>query len=83
MKALRRQALDGPLSVDPGSRALLTASLSAAMVANDDAGNVRMVKKSTNNTARDDVAYASAPRLLARWRGPRDAHKPDGGQAVD
>ena len=78
VKALRRQALDGPLSVDPGSRALLTASLSAAMVANDDAGNVRMVKKSTNNTARDDVAYAlhlgcgalarAEGRPKARWR---------------
>ena len=38
-------ALDGPLSVDKGSRALLETSLSAAMVKSDDQGNTRLVKK--------------------------------------
>ena len=38
-------ALDGPLSVDEGSRALLETSLSAAMVKSDDQGNTRLVKK--------------------------------------
>ena len=58
IRALRRIATDGPLSVAPESRALLIASLSAAQVRPDDAGNVRMVKDGTNNTARDDVAAA-------------------------
>ena len=56
--ALRKFASDGPLSCDPESRALIAASLSVAMVKNDDAGNVRLVKRGTNNTARDDVAAA-------------------------
>ena len=46
------------MAVDPDSEVLLAASLSAAMVKNDDAGNVRMVKAGTNNTGRDDVAAA-------------------------
>ena len=36
----------------------MEASLSAALVKNDDAGNVRLVKRGTNKTARDDVAAA-------------------------
>ena len=56
--ALRKFASDGPLSCDPESRALIAASLSVAMVKNDDAGNVRLIKRGTNNTARDDVAAA-------------------------
>ena len=58
IRALRKAAKDGPLSVGKSSRALLAASLSAAMVKPDDAGNVRMVKRGSNNTARDDVAAA-------------------------
>ena len=58
IRALRKIAGDGPLSVSPGSAALIGASLSAAMVKPDDSGNVRMVKRSTNNLARDDVASA-------------------------
>ena len=49
---------DGPLSVEAGSRALLIASLAAAQVKSDDAGNVRLVKRSTSNSSRDDVAAA-------------------------
>ena len=51
-------AKDGPLSVDPGSAALLEASLAVAMVKNDDAGNVRPLKRGSNNQSRDDVAFA-------------------------
>ena len=41
---------------------LIATSLSQAMVKNDDAGNFRLVKRSTNiHCARDDVAAASDP----------------------
>ena len=78
IRALRKLAADGPLACEEGSRALLTASLSAAMVVNDDQGNTRLKKRSTNNTARDDVAAAlvlaagayqrSLARPRQRWR---------------
>ena len=58
IRALRRLAKDGPLSCVPGARHLVAASLSAAMVKNDDAGNTRLLKRGSNNTARDDVAAA-------------------------
>ena len=58
IRGLRKLALDGPLSCDPGARGLVSASLAAALVQNDDAGNVRMVKKGTNSEGRDDVASA-------------------------
>ena len=58
IRFLRKMVADGPISVSPESTSLLTASLSVAMVANDDAGNVRMRKRGTNNQARDDVAAA-------------------------
>ena len=58
IRSLRQMALDGPLSVDKGSRALLETSLSAAMVKSDDQGNTRLVKKGSNNQSRDDVAAA-------------------------
>ena len=58
IRALRKIAVDGPLSVAENSRALLTASLSKALVKNDESGNVRMVKNDRNNRARDDVAAA-------------------------
>ena len=57
IRALRALAADGPLAVAEDSRLLLAASLAVAQVKNDDAGNTRMVK-SSNNTARDDVAAA-------------------------
>lgn len=81
IRALRRMAADGPLACAESSRPLLTASLSAAMVVNDDQGNTRLKKKGTNNTARDDVAAAlvlsagahmrslSQPRPRWRYRG--------------
>ena len=56
IRALRKIAADGPLACAESSRLLAAASLSAAMVKNDDQGSVRLVKRGTNNTARDDVA---------------------------
>ena len=58
IRALRKLALDGPLSVEGDSRLVLTAALAAAMVKNDDAGNCRLVKRGTNSTGRDDAAAA-------------------------
>ena len=69
--ALRKFAADGPLSCVPSSRPLLTASLAAALVKNDDQGSVRMIKRDSHNTGRDDVAAAlvlaagSLSRILA------------------
>ena len=57
IRALRKGALDGPFNVGAGAD-LLAASLSVAMVRNDDQGNTRLTKRSSNNTARDDVAAA-------------------------
>ena len=59
IRALRKICRDGPLSVDPGSRNLLVVSMSAAHVENDNAGNVRMIKRGHDNKARDDVAAAA------------------------
>ena len=72
IRALRRSALDGPLSVDAESADLLTASLSIAMVVNDTSGNTRLRKRDpSNNTSRDDVAAA-----LVLAAGAVDRHKP-------
>ena len=72
ISALRRMAKDGPLSVDGDSQLLLTASLTAAVVVNDDAGSSRMVKR-VNNTGRDDAA---ATLMLAAGAWERDARRP-------
>ena len=58
IRALRKIARDGPLSIDEGSRLLIAASLGVALVKNDNAGNVRLEKRGTANAARDDVAAA-------------------------
>ena len=58
IRALRRLAKDGPLSMAPGARGLLAASLEVAMVKSDDQGNTRLTKRSTDSTARDDCAAA-------------------------
>ena len=58
IRSLRKLALDGPLNVSPESVLILTASMAAARVKPDDSGNVRLVKRGTNNTGRDDVAAA-------------------------
>ena len=78
IRAFRRMALDGPLAVTPESRTLLTVSLSAATVKADDAGNFRLIKRNSHNTARDDVISAAVLAAgawhraqkpsLPRWR---------------
>ena len=75
IRALRKMTADGPLSVAPESRDLLTASLSVAMVANDDAGNVRMKKRGTNNQARDDVGAALVLGAGSWMRSPPVARR--------
>ncbi len=74
IQALRRFALDGPLSVAMGSRALLEASLAVARIKTDDAGNVRL-HKGRNNTARDDVCagWILAAGALSRIKPQRRA----------
>ena len=75
IRALRRMALDGPLSCESRSRSLIAASLAVAMVKNDDQGSVRLVKRGSNNTGRDDVAAALvlAAGALSREPTPRRA----------
>ena len=69
--ALRKFAKNGPLSVEPDSGKLLTASLSVAMVKPDSSGNVRMVKRdASNNSSRDDVAVALTLACGAHQRRP-------------
>ena len=58
IRSLRKLAADGPLTVAEPSRLLLAASLSVALVKNDDQGSMRLSKNGSNNTARDDVAAA-------------------------
>ena len=58
IRAARRIALDGPMSVALESRDLLSASLAAAKVENDTSGNQRLVKRGTHNTGRDDAVAA-------------------------
>ncbi len=58
IRALRKIAADGPLACEAASRPLLEVSFSGALVKSDDQGSVRLVKRDTNNTARDDVAQA-------------------------
>lgn len=77
IRAVRQLAADGPLAVDPASRPLLTASLAAATVKNDDQGNVRLQKKdAANNSGRDDVAAAL---VLAAGSLKRELDRPSHG----
>ena len=73
IRALRKNAVDGNLSIQPSSVPLLAASLAVAKVLNDDAGNVRMVKAGTNNQSRDDIAAALT---IAVGAFEREANKP-------
>ena len=77
IRSLRKMAKDGPLAVDPGSAPLLEESLAVAMVKNDDAGNVRLQKRGSNNTSRDDVAAALTLGAGAHRR--RDKARTGGG----
>ena len=76
IRSLRKLFMDGPVVPAKASRPLLIASLSAALVRNDDQGSTRLVKADpNNNTGRDDVAAAltlaagSLGRYLAKPRG--------------
>ena len=73
IRGLRRQASDGALAVAPGSRELLTWSLSVARVKNDDSGNSKLIKGDLNNQSRDDVAQAF---LLAGGALDRERRRP-------
>ena len=73
IRATRRFAADGPLSVAEVSRGLLLHSLSVTAVRTDGAGNVRIVKKDTNNTSRDDVSSALVLACGALARVPPPA----------
>lgn len=76
IRGLRRWALDGPLSVERKSAKLIEASLAVAVVKSDDQGSQRLVKGSTNNTARDDCAMALllAAGAASREKPPRRAY---------
>ena len=67
IRALRAYVRDGPFAVVESDRPLLAASLAVCQVKNDDAGSMRIVK-SSNNTARDDAAFALALVGGAYWR---------------
>lgn len=72
VRALRKLASDGPLSCALSSRPLLTASLAAASVKNDDQGNTRLWKRdASNNTGRDDAAAALVLAAGALSRAPQ------------
>lgn len=71
IRSFRTWALDGPLSVEAGSAALLGVSIAAAKLAHDDAGNRRLVKRGHNNAARDDCRPCGRPG--GRRDGPGDA----------
>ena len=63
--ALRQLAVDGPMSVERESLRLITHSVKVAKVKCDDQGSVRLIKRGTNNEARDDVATGLV--LAAGW----------------
>ena len=71
IRALRKASQDGPFTVAPDSRALLEGSLSVATVKSDDQGSVRLVKRTSNNESRDDVAaaFCLAAGAFARTSG--------------
>ena len=58
IRALRRMALDGPMSVAEDSKALIGASMARTMVKNDDGGSTMLLKRGSNNEGRDDVVAA-------------------------
>ena len=68
IRALRRFALDGPLSIEPSSRRLLAASLAVAKIESDQQGSLRLIKNSRHNTGRDDVVVAWVAAAGARAR---------------
>ena len=89
IRALRKQAKDGPFAVAPEAQNLMLVSLAAALVKNDDQGNTRLVKRSTNNTGRDDVAAGlvlaagAAIRYSDRFYGAPEQEQPEGESPFD
>ena len=76
IRAIRKGVKDGPLIVSPCSRSLLLASLSVSKVENDKQGSVRLIKRGTNNEARDDVAVAWTLAAGAVERIPAPSKRP-------
>ena len=70
IRSLRRQALDGPLSVEESSRGLLAASLAAAKIESDQQGSLRLIKSSRTNCGRDDAVVSWVLAAGARDRVP-------------
>ena len=70
IRSLRRQALDGPLSVEESSRGLLAASLAAAKIESDQQGSLRLIKSSRSNCGRDDAVVSWVLAAGARDRVP-------------
>ena len=75
IRALRRHVKDGPFSLHPSARSLLTTSLSRTKVQNDSSGNHRLVKATHGNESRDDV---SAALVLAAGAYARSPKMPEG-----
>ena len=75
IRALRRQVLDGGFGIGAGAD-LLAASLAVSKVENDSSGNTRLVKKGTNNTARDDISAGWILAAGAYDRMLQDPPKP-------
>ena len=73
IRGLRKLVKDTPLAIDRNSAQLIATSLTQATVKNDDQGNCRIVK-TTENTARDDVAQAftHAAGLVSRSPEPQE-----------
>ncbi len=73
IRALRRAAKDGPMAPAVESRPLIEASLLVARVAHDDGGSIRLIKDSSHNKSRDDVAFSLtlAGGLASRMPKPR------------
>ena len=71
IRAVRRLALDGPLAVAHESRGLLGASLAASRVESDAQGSLRLIKRGSNNTGRDDAAVSLALACGAHTRRRR------------
>ena len=81
IRALRKMAKDGPLSVSAAAATLIGASLAVARVKSDDAGSMRLVKRGTNNQSRDDVAAAltccgAYERARGKWVAEKVAYTP-------
>lgn len=70
IRAVRKAAMDGPMSVAEDSRDLLTASLAQCNVKCDESGNFKIQKLGNNNCARDDVASALTLAMGLRSRAP-------------